>query len=49
MDQYRPCYNAHRFAEISRRPTQEEMSEAFRTAGEMGLTRLDERPYARPF
>lgn len=44
MDQYRPCYNAHNFAELSGRPTAGEMEQAFRWAAEEGLTRLDDRP-----
>ena len=44
MDQYRPCYNAAMFPELSRRPTVEEMEQVFRWAAEEGLTRLDERP-----
>jgi putative pyruvate formate lyase activating enzyme len=44
MDQYRPCYNAHNFPELSRRPSAAEMEQAFRWAAEEGLDRLDERP-----
>ncbi len=43
MDQYRPCYQAHRFPEIARRPTSEEIGEAISLAREAGLIRLDER------
>jgi putative pyruvate formate lyase activating enzyme len=44
MDQYRPCYNAHNFHELSRRPTVAEMEQVFRWAAEEGLHRLDGRP-----
>jgi putative pyruvate formate lyase activating enzyme len=44
MDQYRPCYNAGTFPELSRGPTVGEMEQVFRWAAEEGLNRLDERP-----
>lgn len=43
MDQYRPCYKADQFPEISRPLTQAEIAEAVSLAREAGLTRLDER------
>jgi putative pyruvate formate lyase activating enzyme len=43
MDQYRPCHNASRFEELSRRPTEGEMRQVFQWAFEEGLTRLDDR------
>ena len=39
MGQYRPCYEASRYKELSRRPTREEMSEAFSLARKLKLTR----------
>ncbi len=44
MDQYRPCYNAHNFPELSRRASAVEMEEAFKWAAQEGLRRLDDRP-----
>ena len=43
MDQYRPCGQAGRFAELGRRVTEEEMREARLAARHAGLTRLDDR------
>lgn len=43
MDQYRPCYKADQFPEISRPPTQAEIAEAVSLVREAGLMRLDER------
>jgi len=37
MGQYRPEYKAHEFEELRRRPTSEEMDEAFEIAREVGL------------
>ncbi|MEK6718311.1 MAG: radical SAM protein [candidate division NC10 bacterium] len=41
MDQYRPCYRAHEYPSLTRRPTREEFEEALRLAREAGLHRLD--------
>lgn len=41
MDQYRPCYRAHEFPEISRRLMRKEWEEAVRLALKYGLKRLD--------
>ncbi len=43
MAQYRPCGEAHKFPEISRRITDEEYAAAVRAATRAGLHRLDER------
>ncbi len=43
MAQYRPMYKAHKYPEVNRRPTLEELQEAVNLAHEAGLTRLDER------
>ena len=43
MPQYRPCYRAREFPEISRPPTVGEMQTVFRLAKKLGLERLDER------
>jgi putative pyruvate formate lyase activating enzyme len=43
MPQYRPCYRAHEFPELTRPPSVGEMQAVFRMAKEAGLTRLDER------
>ncbi len=40
MDQYRPCYRAHEYPPLARRPTREEMGRAFELARAAGLTRL---------
>lgn len=49
MDQYRPCYRAAAHAELARRPTAGELSEAFETARRLGLGRLDGRAPSRLF
>jgi len=41
MTQYRPCYRAHDYPLLSRRPTRAEFEEAFRQARNAGLHRLD--------
>jgi putative pyruvate formate lyase activating enzyme len=41
MDQYRPCYRAHEYPPLARRPTRAEFEEAFRLARDAGLHRLD--------
>lgn len=41
MDQYRPCYNAHQFPELSHPITSLEYEEAAHMANEAGLHRLD--------
>ncbi len=41
MDQYRPCYNAYQFNEISRRITQKEFDSAVSMAKKYNLYRLD--------
>ncbi|MEA3400492.1 MAG: radical SAM protein [Armatimonadota bacterium] len=44
MAQYRPCYRAGEFQELSRHITRGEYREAVRAAYDAGLHRLDERP-----
>jgi putative pyruvate formate lyase activating enzyme len=44
MAQYRPCYRAHDYPELTRRITREEYREAVQAALDAGLHRLDERP-----
>lgn len=39
MGQYRPCYEASKYKELARRPTREEMNEAFSLARKLKLTR----------
>jgi putative pyruvate formate lyase activating enzyme len=41
MDQYRPCYRAHEYPPLARRPTRAELQEAVRLARAAGLHRLD--------
>jgi len=41
MDQYKPCYRAHEYPPLTRRPTREEFEEALRLARKAGLHRLD--------
>ncbi len=41
MDQYRPCYRAHEYPPLARRPTRPELEEALRLARAAGLHRLD--------
>jgi putative pyruvate formate lyase activating enzyme len=41
MDQYRPCYRASDYPELSRRPTGEELREAVREAYGAGIRRFD--------
>jgi putative pyruvate formate lyase activating enzyme len=41
MDQYRPCYRAHEYPPLARRPTRAELEEAVRLARAAGLHRLD--------
>jgi putative pyruvate formate lyase activating enzyme len=43
MAQYRPCYRAREHEGMDRRPTSQEMRDAFACARELGLERLDER------
>jgi len=43
MGQYRPCHDAGRFPELTRRPTRGEMTEARLAARHAGITRLDDR------
>lgn len=43
MDQYQPCYRAHGLSLLDRPITRGEFLEAVRMAGNLGLTRLDER------
>ena len=40
MDQYRPCYKAHLYPKINRRPTSQEFQSARRYAIEKGLNVL---------
>lgn len=47
MAQYRPCYRAHEFPEINRRPTRQEYQDAVQAALTAGLTRLDDRVRTR--
>jgi putative pyruvate formate lyase activating enzyme len=47
MDQYRPCGEAYRFAEIARRPTGEEFRRALAACRRQKLTRLDSDVGAR--
>ncbi|HIE27094.1 TPA: radical SAM protein [Candidatus Poribacteria bacterium] len=47
MAQYRPCYRAHEFPEINRRPTRQEYQDAVQAALDAGLTRLDDRVRTR--
>ena len=42
MDQYRPCYRAHEYPPLARRPTRAEIEEAQQLARAAGLHRLDE-------
>ncbi|MFO8079384.1 MAG: radical SAM protein, partial [Armatimonadota bacterium] len=44
MAQYRPCYRAHEYPELSRRITSEEHEQAVQAALDAGLHRLDNRP-----
>ncbi len=41
MDQYRPCYRAHEYPPLARRPSRAELEEALRLALAAGLRRLD--------
>ncbi len=41
MDQYRPCYRADEYPELTRRLTAAEYRDALDTARDLGLTRLD--------
>jgi putative pyruvate formate lyase activating enzyme len=41
MDQYRPCYRAHEYPPLARRPTRAEIQEAVGMARAAGLGRLD--------
>jgi putative pyruvate formate lyase activating enzyme len=41
MDQYRPCHRASAYAELSRRPSPEEIGAAFEHARAAGIYRLD--------
>ncbi|PLX83488.1 MAG: radical SAM protein [Desulfuromonas sp.] len=41
MDQYRPCYRAAEYPPLDRRPAFAEFRAAVKTAGELGLHRLD--------
>ena len=41
MDQYRPCYRAHEYPPLARRPTRAEIEEARQLARAAGLHRLD--------
>ncbi len=43
MDQYRPCYRAGDYPELSRRPTRAEIDAALRAADNYGLCRIDAR------
>jgi len=47
MAQYHPCYRAHEFPEINRRPTIQEYQDAVQVALDAGLTRLDDRVRTR--
>jgi putative pyruvate formate lyase activating enzyme len=41
MGQYRPCFHAYQFDQLSRRPTLAEVEEAIAAAKDAGLSRLD--------
>jgi putative pyruvate formate lyase activating enzyme len=41
MEQYRPCYRAHEYPPLARRPTRAELEEALHLARTAGLHRLD--------
>jgi putative pyruvate formate lyase activating enzyme len=41
MDQYRPCFNAHKYPEISKRISHNEYNHAIETAKKYGLWRFD--------
>jgi putative pyruvate formate lyase activating enzyme len=41
MDQYRPCYRAHEYPPLARRPSRAELEDALRLARAAGLRRLD--------
>ncbi|HWT83081.1 MAG TPA: radical SAM protein, partial [Candidatus Methylomirabilis sp.] len=41
MGQYRPCYRAHEYPPLARRPTRAELDEARQLARTAGLHRLD--------
>jgi putative pyruvate formate lyase activating enzyme len=41
MTQYRPCFRAHEYSALARRPTRAEIDEAFRLARDAGLGRFD--------
>ncbi len=41
MDQYRPCYRAHEYPPLARRPTRAEFEEALQLARAAGLHRID--------
>ena len=41
MKQYRPCYRAHEYPPLARRPTRAAVEEAVRLARDVGLHRLD--------
>lgn len=41
MDQYRPCYRAHEYPPLARRPTRAELEDAVQLARAAGLHRLD--------
>jgi putative pyruvate formate lyase activating enzyme len=43
MGQYRPCFHAYQFDQLSRRPTPAELDEAHEIARRVGLTRVDGR------
>jgi putative pyruvate formate lyase activating enzyme len=43
MGQYHPCHHAHRYENLRRRPTMDEMQAADDAAREYGLTRVDNR------
>jgi len=47
MDQYRPCYMAHKCSPIDRRLTNDEYQKALQLAKDAGLRRLDEKDWLR--
>ncbi len=47
MDQYRPCYRAGDYPELSRPTRSSEYEEALELARRCGLRRLDERGWLR--
>ena len=49
MDQYHPCARAAEYPEINRSITRDEYRQAMQMARDAGLSRLDQRDWARLF